>query len=108
MLRALHNWTSIYIPLAVSWVALFFTHGGWITDTLTNKLFVKLGDLSAYMFLIHYVVIQYAAHLLSFLHIKTGGWSRAGLVFAELIITVALSLAYKSIQLGSRARMNSR
>lgn len=98
VLRALHNWTSIYIPLAVIWVALFYTHGGWLTHVLTNKLFVKLGDLSPFLFLIHYVVIQYAGHLLSFLHIKTDGLSRAGLVFAELMITIVLSLAYRGIQ----------
>ena len=96
--RAFHNGTSIFIPLAVIWVALFFAHGGWLTRALTNKMFVKLGDLSPYMFLIHYVVTQYFGHLLSFLHIRTSGLSRAGLVFAELMITIVLSLAYRTLQ----------
>lgn len=40
-------------------VALFSLNKGYISKILTNKVIVHIGDISAYIFLLHNVVIQY-------------------------------------------------
>lgn len=94
---ALHNWTTIYIPLAFIWVMLFAANKGLITKLLTNKLTLFIGNISAYAFLIHYVITQYMSALLKSFEITLGGWSLAIIVFIELIITIIFSIIYKKI-----------
>lgn len=50
------------------------------------------------MFLIHYVITQYTASLLSFLDLSLGWVENSCIIIAELIGTVALSLTYMRIR----------
>lgn len=74
---SLRNWTTVYIPLAAIWIILFVEKRGLITKAFSNKCFIFVGNISAYAFLIHYVVTQYTAILLSFFKLDIVGWNRA-------------------------------
>ena len=95
MLIALNNWTTIFIPLAAIWVLLFAVNKGIITKILSNKMAMFIGNISAYAFLIHYVITQYMLHLLSFMNIDVVGWKRVILVFFELVVSIGLSVLYR-------------
>lgn len=97
VLLSLHNWTTVYIPLAAIWIILFIKRRGLITKVLSNKFFIFVGNISAYAFLIHYVVTQYTARLLSFFEIDIVGWERTLLVLLELIVSILFSVLYKWI-----------
>ena len=97
VLLALHNWTTIFIPIAAIWVVLFAANKGYLTRILSNKLTIYIGNISAYAFLIHYVITQYTSHILSYLNIAVDGWCKAFLVFAELVVSILLSILYKNV-----------
>lgn len=96
-LIAAHNRTTRYIPLAAGWVYLFTINKGIITKLFNNRAFVFLGDISAYMFLIHFVITRYTSCLLELLNLSLDGVAKACVIIAELIETVALSLIYMRI-----------
>lgn len=95
ILQALFNMTTVYIPLAAIWVYLFAIKRGGVTKLLTNKLFVYMGNVSAYAFLIHYVITRYVSFILEFQNIEVNGFTRGVLVLGELILTLFLSELYK-------------
>ena len=97
-LLALHNWTTIFVPLAAIWVLLFAANKGLLTKILSNRLTIFVGNISAFVFLIHYVITRYTSFLLSVFDINIEGWGRILLVFAELVVSIALSVLYKSFQ----------
>ena len=92
---ALNNWTTMFIPIAAMWVYLFAVNRGLITKALTNRVFLFIGDLSAYMFLIHYVVTQYTKSLLNILNITLSGPIMWIVILIEFVISVILSMMYK-------------
>ena len=97
-LLALHNWTTVFIPLAAIWVMLFAAKRGLLTKILSNKIIIFVGNISAFAFLIHFVITQYTSFLISCLDINVQGWNRAILVFVELVVTIVLSVLYKYFQ----------
>lgn len=94
VLKAAHNWTTLYIPLAAGWVYLFAINKGVITKILNNRAFIFLGNISANTFLIHYVITQYTNHLLSFLNLSVTGILKACIIASEFIVTIIATLAY--------------
>lgn len=88
----------MYIPLALIWIYLFREKRGIITILLCNKFLIFLENISAYIFLIHYVITQYAKTVLSFLQIEINGWWKVGLVILELIASIAVSFMYIKIE----------
>lgn len=91
-LTALKNWTSMYIVLAVMWVYLFLERKGLFTKIMTNKWMIFLGNISAYTYLIHYVIILYVnKFILPFME------PNLILTFIEFIITVFMTLIYFKI-----------
>ena len=58
-LVAINNWTTIFIPLSAIWIYLFVRKEGIITELLSNKALIYIGNISSYAFLIHYIVIKY-------------------------------------------------
>ncbi len=96
-LIALHNWTTIYIPVAAMWVFLFASNKGIVTKLLTNKMTIFIGNISAYAFLIHYVVTKYSSIILDHRDIVLDERGRLILVISELAITIVLSVIYKNI-----------
>lgn len=105
LLAAFRNWTTLYIPLAAAWVYLFAANRGIITVILNNKLLVSLGNISGYVFLIHYVVVLYVNNMLNFFDIEVSGWPRTGLAMLELAVSVIASLLYIRIEEAVRSRM---
>lgn len=97
-LLAMHNSTTIFIPIAVIWIYLFTINNGIITKILTNRLFMFIGNISAYTFLIHYVVTQYTNNALGFLNIELPMNIKLVVIFIEFIITILLTLLYKKFK----------
>ena len=95
VLKALSNWTTPYILLAAVWVMLFAAKRGWLTRLLCNKMTVAVGNISAYAFLIHFVITLYTPYLLAQMNIAYTGWRSAVIVLAELAVSIALSVCYK-------------
>ena len=98
VLTAFRNWTTLYIPLAVVWTYLFTVNRGVITYFLNNRLLVGLGNISGYIFLIHYVVILYVNNMLNFLDMElSDGW-RAAVAVLELGASIISALIYMAIE----------
>lgn len=95
VLKALNNWTTPYIPLAAVWIILFATNKGLLTKALTNKVSIAVGNISAYAFLIHFIITMYTPYIVSRMGITVSGWHFTVLVFIELAVSIALSACYK-------------
>lgn len=95
VLKALSNWTTPYILLAAVWVMLFAAKRGLLTRLLCNKMTIAVGNISAYAFLIHFVITLYTPYLLAQMNIADTGWRSAVIVLAELAVSIALSVCYK-------------
>lgn len=91
------NRTLLYIPIAVILVIMFTCNYGAITKLLTNKFFIYIGNISPYTFLIHLVVIGYAAlflgKLFSIINLPTP-LNRICLITAEFFITIIATQLY--------------
>lgn len=98
ILTAFHNWTTLYIPLAVIWVYLFTENKGIITILLSGRLLVGLGNISGPIFLIHYVVILYMNNMLNFFDIKLSKLQQAGAAVLELGVSILASLIYIAME----------
>lgn len=94
---ALRNGTTAYIPMAALWVMLFAANRGLLTRLMSNRVTLFIGNISAYAFLIHFVITEYASHCLSFRGIRVDGWGRVLLVSAELLLSIGLSVLYKKL-----------
>lgn len=97
LLKAAKNWTTRYILLAAGWIYLFVLKRGIFTKLCDNKVFVFLGNISAYMFLIHYVIVRYTSNIFEFMEISLNVWEKSGVIIGELIVTIALSTLFSRI-----------
>jgi peptidoglycan/LPS O-acetylase OafA/YrhL len=98
VLKAMCNWTTIYVPIAAVWVLLFAKNQGLLTKLLSNRLSIYIGNISAYAFLIHFIVTMYTPYIVSRMGITVSGWRSTVLVFIELAVSIALSVCYKYIE----------
>jgi peptidoglycan/LPS O-acetylase OafA/YrhL len=98
LVQATHNWTTLYIPLASIWIVLFAQKGGIITKILCNRALCYLGDISPYVFLIHYIVIMYTDYIISYNGFKFGGVVKYTIITGELLLSILLSECYKRIK----------
>lgn len=94
VLKAMSNWTTLYITIAAIWVALFAANKGLITRVLSNRLTINVGNISAFAFLIHFIITLYTPYILSRMNISVSGTLNAIIVFGELAVSVALSFIY--------------
>lgn len=94
---ALNNWTTVYIPVAGVWIYLFAVNQGYITKVLSNKLLIFVGNISGYLFLIHYAVIYGLKQFLDIRGINRDGYRHYLVILAELVISIILSLIYKAV-----------
>ena len=97
ILCAIFNWTTVYIPLALSWIVIFVRHEGVLTKMLCNKFLVFLGDISPYAFLIHYVITQYSKELMDLGNFTWLKEMRGIIVIGELFVSVIVSFLYTMI-----------
>lgn len=98
IIEAMHNWTTLYIPLAAIWVYLFAKREGLITRILSNRVLIYIGNISSYLFLIHYVVILCINSFARFVDINLLGIGKGILVFVELALSILLSISYKKLK----------
>jgi peptidoglycan/LPS O-acetylase OafA/YrhL len=91
--KIVHHSTFIYVPTSVALVYLFAENKGILTKTLTNKLFVYIGDISPYGYLIHQKVIAYLIIIFTYVVGKPLNlYIRA---FMTVVITLAAIYIYK-------------
>ena len=91
---ACFNKTSLCIIPALLWVYTFSERKGLLSRLLSNPLLVGIGNISAYAFLIHYLVTQYVYHFSALLRFSPTGWGRAGMIAAQLAVSLLLSVLY--------------
>jgi len=90
--------SSIFTPVTAAAVALFALKRGVFTRILSNRVFVALGDISAYTYLLHGSVIVCLTY---FINGFTGhSFSNVSL----LIFTIVLASAYQMLENRIRAR----
>jgi len=94
LLDALQNWTTLYVPLASGWVYLFAMNKGIITKFFHNRVFVFLGNMSPYMFLIHFVITQTTYVILLIFNLSLYGIWKIISVTIQLFLTIVITLAY--------------
>lgn len=56
-LQTVYTSSIIDLQISCTMVVQFCLHKGIITSKLTNKILIEIGDLSPYLFLVHYTVI---------------------------------------------------
>lgn len=97
-LLAINNFTTLYIALAVMWILLFAYNKGIITKILTNRVTIFVGNISAYTFLIHYVITLYVSCAKKFLDVEFAPSGNAFLIIVEFLLTVIATLLYMKIR----------
>lgn len=93
--KAFTSTTIIFLPVSVILVYLFAVNRGLITKILTNKVLLFVGDLSPYMFLIHFVEVLYVSSLLGFLGLALNKYI---IVVIHTVFTLIGALLYKKIE----------
>ena len=84
----------MFLPISFCLIYLFAINKGKFSKILTNKLTIYIGNISAYTFLIHTVVIRYVDALTSKFNICNGEIEKA---FVSFTLTVIASLMYIKI-----------
>ena len=81
----------------MKWYHFNLRSTGIITKVLTNRITIFIGDISAYLFLIHYVVTQYVQAVISFFDLQINNWQNIVLILIEFILSVLGAVLYKKI-----------
>ena len=76
---------------------LFAKNMGFITKVLTNRFLVFLGNISSYMFLIHFVITVTTITVFENLGIILNFWQGNLVILLEFVVTVVLSELYIKI-----------
>lgn len=72
-------WAStVFVPSSIMLVWLFAINKGGITKVLNNHIMVYIGNISAYAFLIHSVVLNYLGKISDYIIKNVGGGGIAG------------------------------
>lgn len=79
----------IYLPASLLGVLLFYKQRGLLVRVLTNKVLIRIGNISAYAFLIHQMTI----HIMKFL--VKDIWL---LSIVSLVFTIVFSVVYEKIE----------
>ena len=95
LLISLKNWTTLNIIISVIWIYLFVINKGIITKLFNNPLFIKIGNITAYLFLIHYVLIKYINFIIERNHLVINNYI---LIIFEFLVSVLLSLLFIKIK----------
>lgn len=85
----------MFLPISIAIVYLFAINKGLITKMMANRFFIYIGNISAYTFLIHTVVIRYLDAIVSHFTLSMG--KLMNVVFA-FVLTVTFSIMYKKME----------
>lgn len=75
--------------IAVALVLLFILNRGYVTKIIGNKVFVYLGDISAYTYLTHYIFTIIWSNAVLIYEIDNTGWIKWTAIIIEFILTTA-------------------
>lgn len=85
----------LFLPVSVLLIYIFAINKGILSKVCTNKLFIYIGDLSPYTFLIHTVVIKYLSIITSHFNIRIEGYIMSITAF---LLTIGCAHIYRKIQ----------
>lgn len=88
-------YTTIYTPCSSLLIFLFAMNRGLLSKLMTNKLTIWIGDLSPYLFLIHFQVISVYNIVINKLNLKTTNLTKFIIIFA---ISIMLSIVYSKLE----------
>lgn len=108
LLLSLQNMTTLHMPLAAAWVYLFAANRGIVTKMCVKKPFIKLGNISAHFFLIHFPVTLLVTNLLDALSVDLNDMVKVLVVAAELIGSILLTIGYQRLHQWWIGKQNSR
>lgn len=97
--QAANNGTTLFQPLAVMWVWLFIHKRGILTKILTNRFTVFLGNISAYAFLIHFVVVQYFTTIKGLLGMKLTYGENLFFIVVQFILTILMTVICRNFKI---------
>lgn len=98
ILKAMTNMTTLFIPPALLYVFCFATQKGLLVRILDCKFLHSLGNISAYTFLIHLVVIEYVNRILKFADLEFVSIKYYLIVLLMFIITIFATITYTVIE----------
>ncbi|MBS4927201.1 MAG: hypothetical protein KHZ94_01895 [Anaerostipes sp.] len=97
VLNVFQNWTTIWIIIATIWVYLFYQCKGVITKLFTNQICIFIGNISAYAFLIHYVITQYYIFVRNYMNWNFPEYINLTLIFVQYVVSILLSYIYSTL-----------
>ena len=95
---AIQNWTTLNIFLSLIWIYFFIKCNGVITKFLTNRTTIFIGNISAYTFLIHYVVTLYFNSIINLLNLDLIGDRKCIIIILEFILTIVITVFYLKVK----------
>ena len=87
----LFNKATPYVFLAALLIMIFALNKGILTKLLTNKVTVFFGNISGYMFLIHYAVLIFTNKAFGYFDIELAGVLKAVVFILETFFSINLS-----------------
>lgn len=102
------KYTVIFTPISVLLVFLFAINKGYISRCLTCKPLIFLGDISAYTFLIHQIVIRYIGALnYRLIHLPDSNLTTILKVVSSFIISILFAVLYRAVERKIREKRRS-
>ena len=86
------RYTILFTPISIFGIILFVKNGGIVVRFLNNKFFRYIGDLSAYMFLTHQIIIMGIQIILDKMGVEVG--YRIILIITSLIVNIVFAEIY--------------
>ena len=88
------RYTMLYTVSSSAVVYLFAIKKGFLTEIITNKLFIRLGNISSFTFLMHQIIIRYFDLIYDkFFNFDLNVWIK---VILLLVITVSAAHIYSA------------
>lgn len=84
----------IDFPLSIMMVVLMYYGNGFVSILLNNNVIVKIGNMSPYLFLTHYVLIIYAKKMVSLIIQKE---NRLYVAVVTLVISIIMAWLYEKV-----------
>lgn len=79
------RYSIIFLPISVLLVYLFYVKKGFVSNILTNKPLIFIGNLSAYTFLIHQIVIKFVRAIF---------YNKLAIVALSITLTIITAIIY--------------
>lgn len=102
------KYTAIFTPVSLFLVLLFAINKGLISRALTCKPLIFLGDISAYTFFIHQIVIRYINEInLKYIHLPDSRLTTIFVSIISFVFSILISVLYREVERKIREGKNS-